>query len=81
MERTTPTVISMRIFVYILGYLLLIGGLAWGALVIGVPLLYVQIAGVIFLGLGLIGAATRTRTAHVVTSPPATTVVEDRNTL
>jgi hypothetical protein len=70
----------MRIFVYILGYLLLIGGLAWGALVIGVPLLYVQIVAVIFLGLGLIGAATRTRTAHVVTNPPVT-VVRDQDTL
>jgi hypothetical protein len=70
----------MRIFVYILGYLLLIGGLAWGALVIGMPLLYVQIAAVIFLGLGLIGAASRTR-ARLVTTPPGTTVVEDRSSL
>ncbi len=51
----------MRLFAYILGFLLLIGGLAWAAIEAGAPLLYVQIGSVILLGIGLILGATRTR--------------------
>ena len=51
----------MRLFAYILGFLILIGGLAWAALEAGAPALYVQIGSVIMLGLGIILGASRTR--------------------
>jgi hypothetical protein len=51
----------MRLLAYIIGFLLLIGGLAWGALELGVPQLWVMIGAVILLGIGLITGATRTR--------------------
>jgi hypothetical protein len=50
----------MRFLVYIVGFLILIAGLAWGAVEIGVPILYVQIGSVILFGLGIILGATRT---------------------
>ena len=53
----------MRFFASILGFLILIGGLAWGAIEMGAPQLWVMIGSVILLGIGLITAASRTR-AH-----------------
>ena len=41
--------------------MIFIGGIAWGALVAGVPQLYVTIGAVILLGLGIFTAASRTR--------------------
>ena len=52
----------MRLLAYIIGFLLLIAGLAWAAIEAGVPQLYVTIGSVIMLGIGLITGATRTRT-------------------
>lgn len=49
----------MRFFIYILGFLILIGGLAWAALEAGAPALYVMIGAVILFGIGMIGAASR----------------------
>ncbi len=51
----------MRFVAYIIGFLLLIGGLAWAAIEAGAPPLYVQIGAVILLGIGIIGAATNAR--------------------
>jgi hypothetical protein len=51
----------MRFLLYIVGFLVLIGGLAWAATEAGVPQLYVMIGAVILFGLGLIGAASRPR--------------------
>ena len=51
----------MRILAFIMGFLILIAGLAWAAIEAGAPSLYVQIGAVILLGIGIIGAAT-TRT-------------------
>ena len=52
---------AMRLFAYILGFLILIGGLAWGAIEAGAPQLWVMIGSMILLGIGLIGGASRTR--------------------
>jgi hypothetical protein len=46
---------------YVFGFLILIGGVAWGLIVAGVPRLYVLIACVISLGLGIITGVARTR--------------------
>jgi hypothetical protein len=51
----------MRFLAYIVGFLILIGGLAWAAMEAGAPRLYVMIGAVILFGLGLIGAASRPR--------------------
>ncbi len=51
----------MRFFAIILGFLLLIGGLAWGAIEAGAPQLWVMIGSMILLGIGIITAASRTR--------------------
>ena len=51
----------MRFFAYILGFLLLIGGLAWAAIELGAPQLWVMIGSMILLGIGIISGASRTR--------------------
>jgi len=51
----------MRFFAYILGFLLLIGGLAWAALELGAPQLWVMIGSMILLGIGIISGASRSR--------------------
>ena len=51
----------MRLFAFIFGFLLLIGGLAWAALEMGAPQLWVMIGSMILLGCGIIMAASRSR--------------------
>ena len=50
----------MRFVIYMIGFLILIAGLAWAAITAGAPSLYVAIGAVILLGLGIITGATRT---------------------
>jgi hypothetical protein len=54
----------MRFLVYLIGFLILIGGLAWAAITAGAPTLWMGIGAVILLGLGIITGITRTRTAR-----------------
>ncbi len=61
----------MRFFTFIFGILILIGGLAWGAIELGAPQLWVTIGGMILLGLGIIAGASRTR----VQRPPGDVTV------
>ena len=68
----------MRFFLYILGFLILIGGLAWAAFEAGAPRLYVGIGAVILFGLCLIGAASR---PHARVNGGGVTVVNDDDTL
>ncbi|MBA2586943.1 MAG: hypothetical protein H0U99_10725 [Chthoniobacterales bacterium] len=51
----------MRFVVYMIGFLILIGGLAWAAITAGAPTLYVEIGAVILLGLGIVTGVARTR--------------------
>jgi hypothetical protein len=51
----------MSFVLYLFGFLILIGGVAWGLTVAGVPQLYIMIACVILLGLGIITGVARTR--------------------
>jgi hypothetical protein len=67
----------MRFFIYILGFLILIGGLAWAALEAGAPTLYVMIGAVILFGLGLIAAARRPQ----LRTDRGVTVVHDNDPL
>jgi len=64
----------MRFFAYILGFLILIGGLAWGAIELGAPQLWVTIGSMILLGVGIISGARRT---GVNRAPGDVTVVRD----
>ena len=68
----------MRFFAYILGFLILIGGLAWAAIVAGAPQLYVMIGSVILLGIGIITGASRTRPYRSAGDVP---VVRDNDAL
>lgn len=68
----------MRFFAYLLGFLILIAGLAWAAVEAGAPILYVQIGSVILLGVGIITGASRTRPYR---SQPDVTVVRDNDAL
>jgi hypothetical protein len=67
----------MRLIIYIIGFIILIGGLAWGAITAGVPQLYVQIGAVILLGIGIIMGVSTTR----YRSGGDVTVVKDNDTL
>ena len=51
----------MSFGIYVIGFLLVIGGVAWGLDLAGVKPLYIVIACVILLGIGLLTGATRTR--------------------
>ncbi len=51
----------MSFALYLIGFLILIGGVAWGLIVAGVAPLYVLIACVILLGLGILTGVARTR--------------------
>ena len=46
---------------YMVGYLILIGGLAWGADRIGVSSTWIGIGAVVLLGLGIVTGVSRTR--------------------
>lgn len=51
----------MNFWIFLLGFAIVIGGVAWGLSVAGVATTYVLIASVILLGLGILTAVTRTR--------------------
>ena len=52
----------MSFALYLIGFIVLIGGVAWALVVAGVPTLYVVIASVILLGLGIVTGVSKTRT-------------------
>ena len=51
----------MSFAIYMLGFLIFLGGLIWGAVVAGAPHLYIAIGSLIFLGIGIFSAVGRTR--------------------
>ena len=52
----------MSFALYLLGFALVTGGIAWGLVTAGVPALYVAIAFVILVGMGIIMGVSKTRT-------------------
>ena len=52
----------MSFALYMIGFLIFLAGLAWGASVAGVPTLYIGIGALIILGIGIFSAVARTRT-------------------
>jgi membrane-bound acyltransferase YfiQ involved in biofilm formation len=55
----------MSFLIYLAGFAILIGGVAWGLIAAGVPQLYVLIASVILLGVGILTGVTLTRQKDV----------------
>lgn len=51
----------MSFALYLLGFAIFIGGVAWALIVAGVPQTYVLIGAVILLGIGIFTGVTRTR--------------------
>jgi len=52
----------MTFALYLIGFLLFIGGVAWAMISAGLPTTWVAIAAMILLGIGIFTGATRTRT-------------------
>jgi hypothetical protein len=51
----------MSFVLYIIGFLIFMGGVAWALVTVGVSTLYVMITCVILLGIGILSAVTHTR--------------------
>ncbi|MDB5891943.1 MAG: hypothetical protein JWP47_2774 [Polaromonas sp.] len=51
----------MSFALYMIGFLIFLGGLVWGALEVGVPHVYIGIGTLILLGIGIFSAVSRTR--------------------
>ena len=51
----------MSFVLYLIGFLIFLAGLAWGASVAGLPSLYIGIGALILLGIGIFTAVGRTR--------------------
>ena len=56
-DRGSP----MSFVIYLIGFAIFIGGVAWALITAGVTPLYVVIASVILLGIGIMMAVSRTR--------------------
>ena len=51
----------MSFALYVIGFVIVIGGVAWGMIAAGISLLWVMIACVILLGIGIVTGVSRTR--------------------
>ena len=51
----------MTFGLYLLGFIIVIAGLAWGAVQMGVAPMWIGIGALILLGIGIFSGATRTR--------------------
>jgi hypothetical protein len=52
----------MSLIIFLIGSAFVIGGIAWALIVAGVTTLYVMIAIVILVGIGILSGVIRTRT-------------------
>lgn len=55
----------MSFGLFIVGFLVMIGGVAWGLILAGVPTTWVIIASIILFGIGILTGVSRTRTRDV----------------
>jgi hypothetical protein len=51
----------MSLIIYLVGFLFVIGGIAWALIVAGVSILYVMITVVILVGIAILTGVTYTR--------------------
>ena len=61
----------MSFALYVIGSVIVIGGVAWALITAGVRPLYVVIMGVILLGIGIMSAVTHTRSKDSPKGPSA----------
>ena len=61
----------MSFALYIIGFLIFMGGVAWALVTAGVSTLYVMITCVILLGIGILSAVTHTRSKDRPKDPSA----------
>lgn len=52
----------MSFSLFLIGLVLVVGGIAWGMVTAGIPTVYVVISCLIVLGVGIMAAVSRTRT-------------------
>jgi hypothetical protein len=52
----------MSLVIYLIGFAFVIGGIAWALIVAKLSIVYVMIAVVILIGVGILTGVTRTRT-------------------
>lgn len=52
----------MSFALYMLGFIVFLGGAIWGAVVAGVPHVYIGIGTLMVLGIGIFSAVSKTRT-------------------
>ncbi len=55
----------MSFVIYLVGFAILIGGIAWALVTAGVPHQYVWITSVILTGIGILTGVSRTRTKDI----------------
>lgn len=55
---------------YMIGFFVFVGGLAYGAFLLGAPPTYIAVGAVILIGIGLMSATNRTRTRDVSPDAP-----------
>tara|TARA_R110001599_G_scaffold261690_2_gene462108 strand:- start:232 stop:435 length:204 start_codon:yes stop_codon:yes gene_type:complete len=53
-----------------MGFFVFVGGLAYGAFLLGAPPTYIAVGAVILIGIGLMSATNRTRTRDVSPDAP-----------
>ncbi len=51
----------MSFGLYLVGFIVVIGGLAWGAVQLGIPGVWIGIGAVVLLGLAIVSGVARTR--------------------
>ncbi len=60
----------MSTAVYVIGFIVLIAGLAWAATVLGVPTLWITIGVVVVAGIAILSLAANLRDTEARTPPP-----------
>ena len=68
----------MATALYVLGFIVLIAGLAWAASILGVPSLWITIGVVVVAGIAIISLAGNLRETEARTPPPPSTPREPR---
>jgi hypothetical protein len=61
----------MSFGLYVVGFLIVIGGVAWGMIRAGLPTVWVIIAAIILFGLGILSGVARTRSRDLPKDPSA----------
>lgn len=61
----------MSFGLYFAGFIIVIGGAAWGMVRAGLPTVWIIISCIILFGLGILSGVTRTRSKDLPKAPPA----------